>query len=152
MKKTLASIALVSLCSHSLAGPEPYVGEIMWTGANFCPEGWANADGRLLAIQQFPPLYSLYGNTYGGDGRVTFALPDLRGRVVMHAGDGPGLTPRSQGETGGSEVIASGGNQVADVKGKGSRGSVDVPGNGNMQPFSVLRACVALKGTYPPRN
>ncbi|AUS07266.1 phage tail protein [Tamlana carrageenivorans] len=71
---------------------------------NFAPRGWAFCDGQLLAISQNQALFSLLGTTYGGDGRTTFALPDLRGRVPMHAGNGPGLTPRTQGAKSGSET------------------------------------------------
>jgi microcystin-dependent protein len=63
------------------AGIEPYIGEIMWVGFTFCPRGWANADGQLLQISENTALFVLYGTTYGGDGRTTFGLPDLRGRV-----------------------------------------------------------------------
>ena len=56
----------------------------MWVGYTFCPRGWAEADGQLLPISQYTALFSLYGTTYGGDGRTTFALPDLRGRVSVH--------------------------------------------------------------------
>jgi microcystin-dependent protein len=71
---------------------------------NFAPRDWALCDGQLLPIAQNTALFSLLGTAYGGDGRTTFALPDLRGRVPMHPGHGPGLTPRSLGEKGGSET------------------------------------------------
>jgi len=60
------------------AGSEPYLSEIMLVGSNFCPRGWMEADGRLLAITENQALFSLLGTAYGGDGRTTFALPDLR--------------------------------------------------------------------------
>ena len=75
---------------------EPYIGEIRMVGFTFAPEGWANADGQMLAPSEYSALYSLYGTTYGGDGRSTFGLPDLRGRVPIHCGQGPGL-PSYQG-------------------------------------------------------
>ena len=100
---TAAMLASVPTKQAS-AGIEPYLGEIMWVGFTFCPRGWLNADGQLLQIAQNTALYSLYGTTYGGDGRVTFGLPDLRGRVPMHTGNGPGLTGRPQGSRGGSET------------------------------------------------
>lgn len=89
--------------SPILASSEPFIGEIMMTGANFCPRGWANTDGQLLPINQNQALFSLLGTTYGGDGRTTFGLPDLRGRIPLHPGTGPGLSPRRQGEKGGEE-------------------------------------------------
>lgn len=85
------------------AGPDEYIGEIFMTGANFCPRGTAKADGQLLPIPQYTALFSLYGTIYGGDGRSTFALPDLRGRVPVHNGQGPGLNDRRIGQRGGAE-------------------------------------------------
>lgn len=73
-------------------------------GGNFAPRGWALCDGQLLSIAQNTALFSILGTTYGGDGRTTFGLPDLRGRVPMHAGNGPGLTPRPLGQKTGAEV------------------------------------------------
>lgn len=84
---------------------EPFIAEIMIFAGNFAPKGWATCDGQILSIAQNTALFSLLGTTYGGDGRVTFGLPDLRGRVPMHAGNGPGLTPRTLGEKSGSETI-----------------------------------------------
>ena len=83
---------------------EPYLAQIIMFGGNFAPRGWAFCDGQLLAISQNQALFSLLGTTYGGDGRTTFGLPDLRGRVAMHAGNGPGLTPRPLGQKAGSET------------------------------------------------
>ncbi len=83
---------------------EPTLGQIIMFGGNFAPRGWALCDGQLLPINQNQALFSILGTTYGGDGRTTFGLPDLRGRMVIHAGTGPGLTPRSIGERGGSET------------------------------------------------
>lgn len=72
---------------------------------NFAPRGWALCDGSLLAISTNTALFSILGTTYGGDGRTTFALPDLRGRLPMHPGNGPGLTPRVLGESSGTETV-----------------------------------------------
>lgn len=83
---------------------EPFLGQIMMVGFNFPPRGWALCDGQLLAIAQNSALFSLLGTTYGGDGRTTFGLPDLRSRVPLHWGNGAGLTPRSWGERGGEET------------------------------------------------
>jgi microcystin-dependent protein len=84
---------------------EPYVGEIRMFAGNFAPRGWAFCDGQLLAVAQNDALFSLLGTIYGGDGRTTFGLPDLRGRVPIHAGSGPGLSPRRLGEKGGQEDV-----------------------------------------------
>ena len=83
---------------------EGYIGQIIMFGGNFAPRNWALCDGQLLAISQFQALFSILGTTYGGDGRTTFGLPDLRGRVAMHPGNGPGLTPRSLGQKSGTET------------------------------------------------
>lgn len=84
---------------------ERYLGEIFLVGFTFCPRGSAAADGQLLAINSNQALFSLYGTTYGGDGRTTFALPDLRGRVPLHAGSGPGLSAYREGQAGGAETV-----------------------------------------------
>ena len=83
---------------------EPFLGEIRMLVYTFAPRGWADCDGQLLAISQNSALFSLIGTQYGGDGRTTFALPDLRGRVPMHPGQGPGLSSRTMGEQGGAET------------------------------------------------
>lgn len=82
---------------------EPFVGEIRMFAGNFAPRGWAYCDGQLLAVSQNDALFSLLGTIYGGDGRTTFGLPDLRGRIPIHAGSGPGLSPRRLGAKSGSE-------------------------------------------------
>lgn len=82
---------------------EPFVGEVRMFAGNFAPRGWAFCDGQLLAVSQNDALFSLLGTIYGGDGRTTFGLPDLRGRVPIHAGSGPGLSPRRLGAKAGTE-------------------------------------------------
>lgn len=84
---------------------EPFVGEIRMFAGNFAPRGWALCDGPLLAVAQNDALFSLFGTIYGGDGRTTFGLPDLRGRIPIHAESGPGLNPRSLGRKGGAEQV-----------------------------------------------
>ena len=83
---------------------EPFLGEIRAFGFNFAPRGWAKWEGQLLPISQNSALFSLLGTMYGGDGRTTFALPDLRGRVAMGCGNGPGLTNRNIGQKLGQET------------------------------------------------
>ena len=79
---------------------------VIWMfGGNFAPRGWALCDGQLLAISSNQALFSLLGTTFGGDGRTTFGLPEMRGRVPMHAGNGPGLTPRQLGQRSGQETV-----------------------------------------------
>lgn len=70
----------------------PYIGEIRMFGGNFAPVGWAFCSGQILPISEYATLFNLIGTTYGGDGQSTFALPDLQGRIPVHAGQGPGLS------------------------------------------------------------
>lgn len=83
---------------------DPFLGQIVMFGGNFAPRGWALCEGQLLAISQNTALFSILGTTYGGDGRTTFALPDLRGRSPISAGRGPGLNDIRLGERGGAEM------------------------------------------------
>jgi microcystin-dependent protein len=82
---------------------QAFLGSIHLFAGNFAPQGFAFCNGQILAINQNTALFSLLGTQYGGNGTSTFALPDLRGRSPIGAGQGPGLTPFSQGDTGGSE-------------------------------------------------
>ena len=84
---------------------DPFVAEIRIFTGNFAPIGWALCDGQLMPISQNTALFSLLGTTYGGDGKSTFALPNLQGCVPMQAGQGPGLSLRDLGETGGEQTV-----------------------------------------------
>ena len=84
---------------------DPFVAEIRVFPFNFAPKGWAWCNGQLMPISQNTALFSLLGTTYGGDGKSTFALPDLQGRSAMHPGQGPGLSLYDLGQTGGSETV-----------------------------------------------
>ncbi len=95
------SLGTVATPTHASA-QDRFIGEIIWVGFNFCPRGFARADGQLLSIASNTALFSLYGTTYGGDGRTTFALPDLRGRTPIHNGQGPGLPDYRLGSKGGA--------------------------------------------------
>lgn len=92
---------------------EPFVGEIRMFAGNFAPRAWAFCDGQLLAVSQNDALFSLLGTVYGGDGTTTFGLPDLRGRIPLHAGTGPGLSPRRLGSRAGGEKVTLTTNQLA---------------------------------------
>jgi len=83
---------------------EPFLAEIRLVGFNFAPRGWARCDGQILPINQNQSLFSLLGTTYGGDGRTSFGLPDLRGRTPIHAGSGPGV-PHPLGHRSGVESV-----------------------------------------------
>lgn len=86
-------------------GSESWIGEIDLVPYNFAPQGWAFCDGQLLSISQNSALFSLIGTTYGGNGTTTFALPDLRGRLPIGVGQGPGLSNYDLGQTGGTETV-----------------------------------------------
>ena len=191
------------------AGGDPYLADIMMVAFTFCPRGWAEANGQLLPINQNQALYSLLGTTYGGDGRTSFALPDLRGRSPIAIGQGPGLPNYTIGQKGGEETttttllnlpshthnvvnvptadlmatrngpttnapagnllptFTAGNNVYATSMGTpapmhdgtvaldvqvtlGNTGG-GLPQN-NMQPFEVLRYCIAVNGVFPSRN
>lgn len=91
---------------------DPFIAEIILFAGNFAPRGWAFCNGQILPINQNLALFSLLGTTYGGNGTTTFALPDLRGRVPVHPGQGPGLSNVNLGEVGGSETRTLGVNQL----------------------------------------
>src|SRR6187551_576055 len=84
---------------------ESFIASIILFAGNFAPRGWAFCQGQILSIAQNTALFSILGTTFGGNGQTTFALPDLRGRVPMHWGQGPGLTNRTLGEIGGTENV-----------------------------------------------
>lgn len=176
-----ATLGLSTISAGSQAHAfEPFLGEIRTFGFNFCPRGWAAADGQLLPINQNTALFSLYGTNYGGDGRTTFGLPDLRGRFAMHQGSGPGLSNRRIGERTGEETVSLTTNQIpshahdvlitqteeggehgglvvkqASSTGMASGGTANTGGSqahNNMPPLLVLNTCIALEGIYPSRS
>lgn len=91
---------------------EPFIGQVCLFGFNFVPRGWAACDGQLMSIAQNQALFSLLGTTYGGDGRTTFGLPDLRGRAAVSDGTGPGLNPIRQGEKVGAQLVTLSASQL----------------------------------------
>lgn len=124
----------------------PLLGQVSLSAGNFAPQGWAFADGSLLSINNNQALFSLLGTTFGGDGLTNFALPDLRGRVPIGAGNGPGLTPRLLGEVlGGDVTTLSDANIPAVLGGAGQPYS-------NMQPSLGLNFLIANQGFFPSRN
>lgn len=90
----------------------PYVGEIRMFGFGRVPNGWQACDGSLLSIAEYEVLYVLLGTTYGGDGQSTFAVPDMRGRVPVHQGQGPGLSNYVLGQVAGTETVTLQANQL----------------------------------------
>ncbi|WP_167730370.1 tail fiber protein [Terasakiella sp. SH-1] len=194
--------------------PDPYIGQICWTAANFCPRNYAGAEGQIIPITNSPELFSLIGTAYGGDGRTNFRLPDLRGRSLVGLGSAnPGEYPVTRGQMRGTDVLTinaqnlpmhshdipgsnvsmtgtlkanktSGGetSPAGNFPGVGSSTSPNYSTNGanaNMSgnvtgtmtmpnnavsstsghsydflhrpPSLGLTACIAMKGTYPPR-
>jgi microcystin-dependent protein len=91
---------------------QPFVGEIRLFGGNFAPAGWQFCDGSILSIAENDVLFALIGTTYGGDGQATFAVPDFRGRVPVHQGQGTGLSNYVIGQTGGVETVTVSGAQL----------------------------------------
>lgn len=172
---------------------EPFLAEIRIFAFNFAPRNWAKCDGQILPINQNQSLYSLLGTTYGGDGRTTFALPDLRGRSSIHEGPLDGDTPtynlgskagterqpltvmqmpdhmhKMRGSSGDATLTSPADNVLADVQNvtgveqyaqtgdvamhPGNIGTTGGGGHENMQPYLVLSFCIAIIGTFPPRN
>lgn len=105
-KVTLALTFTASLFTTSTSfANQPFIGEVAWVPYNFAPRGWAFCDGQLLPVNNHQALFSLLGTIYGGDGRTTFALPDVRSRVIIHEGQGPGLSQRNLGSKSGQEEV-----------------------------------------------
>lgn len=105
---SLAATALLMTAAPggATAGMDPFVGEISYVAFNYAPDGWLQCDGQVLPVNQYNALFSLIGNTYGGNGSTTFALPDMRGRVPVHRGQHPGGSMFTLGQTGGAENTA----------------------------------------------
>ncbi|HLH90093.1 MAG TPA: tail fiber protein [Xanthobacteraceae bacterium] len=114
---------------------DPFVAEIRIFPFNFPPKGWAFCDGQILPLSQNTALFSLLGTTYGGDGKSTFALPNLQGAAPMHPGQGPGLSLHALGEFGGSDAVTLLQSEIPahthTVNATTTKGSTDQP-NGNL--------------------
>ncbi|MEM7391911.1 MAG: tail fiber protein [Verrucomicrobiota bacterium] len=91
---------------------EPFIAEIRIFAGNFSPRGWSFCDGQLLPIAQYTAVFSLVGTVYGGDGRTTFALPNIQGRAVTHAGNGPGVSARNLGQKFGTSTVILNATQI----------------------------------------
>ena len=107
MKKIILGLLLITAFSfsNSVNAQDAMIGEIKMFAGNFAPRGWALCNGQTLQISQNSALFSILGTTYGGDGRTTFTLPDLRGRVPIHSGSGTGLISKRLGQQGGDESV-----------------------------------------------
>lgn len=110
---------------------EPFLAEVRMVGFNFAPRGWAFCDGQILPINQNQSLYSLLGTTYGGDGRTSFALPDLRGRTPIHVGRSNGGQEHSLGQKSGEEThtlsVAEIPQHTHSFNGSSAQGTTDIP-------------------------
>lgn len=101
---SFVSLALGGVLAPEKASAEPYIGDIIPVGYNFCPRGWVEANGQLLAISQYSAMFSLMGTTFGGNGTTNFAVPNLQGRAAIGQGAGPGLTNYAQGSSQGTDT------------------------------------------------
>lgn len=124
-----------------------YLGEIRIFAGIYAPAGWVFCNGALLAVSQNEALYALIGTTYGGDGITTFAVPDLRGKVPVAQGEGPGLTPRILGQSFGSESVTLLTNQMPAHS--HSLGTVNGPGT-NASPQNMVPAQSGTDLVYAP--
>jgi len=160
---------------------QPFIGEIRMFGGNFAPAGWMFCDGSLIPISENDTLFNLIGTTYGGDGQETFALPDLRGRVPIHSGQGPGLSNYTLSENAGVETVTLsllasidiGDSPTAQDNVVSQSTSVDLytedvvdanmsanivsPVGGsqpheNMQPFLTVSFIISMFGIFPQQN
>jgi microcystin-dependent protein len=118
---------------------EPFLAEVRIVGFNFAPRGWAFCDGQILPINQNQSLYSLLGTTYGGDGRTSFALPDLRGRTPIHVGSSDG-TSHSLGQKSGEEAHTLSAAEIPQhthsMRASSSNGNSPIPTNNALASFN----------------
>lgn len=124
----------------------PFVGEIRIFAGNFAPNGWALCNGQLLPISQNTALFSLLGTYYGGDGRSTFALPNFQGSVPLHQGQGPGLSERFVGESGGQANVTLLSSQMPAHA--HTLNSASSPGTGTPGPTVALSAVAGGAPVY----
>jgi microcystin-dependent protein len=146
----------------------PFIGDIRMFGGNFAPVGYAFCNGQLLQISQYDALFALIGTTYGGDGQTTFALPNLQGRLPVHAGQGPGLSSYVQGQQGGSESVTLTAQQIPThthaAQAQSGSGNQAAPGGGiwaasaqnqyspNTPSAAMSSAAIAAAGSNQPHD
>lgn len=140
--------ALVPSGAQAQGSGDNFVGQMLTVGFNFCPRGWARADGQLEAISQNEALFSLLGTTYGGDGRTTFGLPERRGRVVIGVGTGPGLSTHNWGQRGGVESVTLNINNLPTH----SHTAVFHTSTGNQDGSVATNALLATSSAYTSRG
>jgi len=154
--KFLILVTFLTLSSTFSFAQDPFIGEIKMFAGNFAPRGWAFCDGQLLSVSQNSALFSLLGTTYGGDGRTTFALPDLRGRAPIHAGQGKNLSNINLGQRGGVESKELRKVNVSEKpSGKTHETYTIRNGDPNLytrDPFIGIHYIIAMHGKYPSRS
>lgn len=138
---------------------DPFLAEIRAIPFNFPPKGWAMCNGQIMPVAQNTALFSLLGTTYGGDGKTTFALPDLQGRAPMHPGQGQGLSSRDLGESGGERGVTLLTSQIPvhqhEIKLQNTPADSDDPANavwGNTGGRRIGYAYSTQPGTAPSMN
>ena len=157
-KLILLVLFMALITPNQSQAQDTLLGEIKMFAGNFAPRGWAFCEGQLLPISQYSALFSLLGTNYGGDGRTTFGLPDLRGRTPIHHGTGPGLKGIRIGQKGGTQsgklipvyvfANATKDGRMVNVLGlTGRAGTLDV-----RAPYLSVSYIIALQGSYPSRN
>jgi microcystin-dependent protein len=137
------------------SGGDEFIGSVKMAGYNFAPRNSMQADGQLLDIASNTALFSILGTTYGGDGRTTFGIPDLQGRVVMHEGTGNGLTNRRLGEELGVEQVTLTESTMPSHNHPGDDPTLNTGGSqahDNKQPSNTLNYIIAIQGLFPSRN
>lgn len=159
MKIKLISILFILFFSipSDVDAQDQLLGEIRMFAGNFAPRGWAFCDGQLLSISSNSALFSLLGTMYGGDGRTTFGLPDLRGRMPLHSGQGPGLHEIRQGQKGGTtdHVTIPVYVYLNATKNASLSHLMVARGDGSFYkiqpPYLGIRYIIATQGIYPSR-
>jgi microcystin-dependent protein len=129
---------------------DPFVAEVRIFPGNFAPTGWAFCNGQLLPISQNTALFSLVGTSFGGDGKSTFALPDLQDRVPIHHGQGPGLSDRVIGEAAGSETVTLLESEIPVHTHQAFARSPGAADSDDPDPTSVLSSVVGANVYNPP--
>lgn len=125
---------------------DPFIAEIKIFAGNFAPRGWAYCNGQLMPIAQNTAVFSLVGTIYGGDGRTTFALPNLKGRVPLQAGQGPGLSRYSIGENGGETTVTLTKDQIPSHR----HGAQGIGGNDKTTPIGNVWSTLGTTRSPPP--
>lgn len=138
--------------ANEFVGGNPFLGEISLFTGYYAPKYYAFCHGQILSIKEYELLFSILGTTYGGDGRSTFALPDLRGRVAIGAGQGPGLKNVELGQKGGVDEGRLNVNKIKVSQDGNNITEVISNIEGNKPPYTAINYIICLDGIYPPRQ